>query len=75
MGATDDGRPRAVKEQVADILRKAAAVAGSRHELARRLGVEPHLITEWIACISDCPDDLVKKAAEIVVGLPPKRSR
>jgi len=70
MGATNDGRPRAVKEQVAGILRKASEIAGGRHALATRLGVEPHLITEWIACISDCPDDIVKKAGHIVVGLP-----
>jgi DNA-binding transcriptional regulator YdaS (Cro superfamily) len=71
MGATNEGRPRAVKEQAADILRKATQIAGGRTELARRLGVEPHLIAEWTACISDCPDEVVKRAAEIVVGLPP----
>ena len=52
-------------------MRRAQKVVGSREALARHLNVEPHLIGEWIAGISDCPDDKVDRAVELIVEGPP----
>ena len=66
MGAKE-GRPDAVREQVANVLRKAQAVVGGREVLAERVDVAPHKIGEWIAKIGDCPDEVVRAATEIIL--------
>ncbi len=66
MGALD-GRPDAVRVQVANVLRAAQKIMGSREALAARLKVEPHLIGEWIARLSDAPDDVVHEAVEVIL--------
>ena len=62
-----DGRPEEVRQQVTEVLRQAQEIVGSRHRLAERLGVAPHLLDEWIAGISDAPDEVVGAAAEILM--------
>jgi hypothetical protein len=69
MGTTDEGTPQAVEVRVAHILRKAAEIVGSRAQLAARLGIEPLVLKEWIDGISNCPDEIVYKAVDIVVKL------
>jgi hypothetical protein len=66
MGALD-GRPDAVRVQVANVLRAAQKIMGSREALAARLKVEPRLIAEWIARVSDAPDDVVHEAVEVIL--------
>ncbi len=66
MGAMD-GRPPAVREQVANVMRTAEKIAGSREKLAERLGVAPYLVAEWIARITDAPDEIVHMAVEIIL--------
>jgi hypothetical protein len=66
MGAKD-GRPDAVRTQVANVLRAAQKICGSRELLAKRLKVEPHLVGEWIARLSDCPDEIVHEAVEVIL--------
>ena len=61
MGALD-GRPDAVRVQVSNVLRAAQKIMGSREALAARLTGEPHLIGDWIARLSDAPDDVVHEA-------------
>jgi DNA-binding transcriptional regulator YdaS (Cro superfamily) len=61
-----DGRPDAVKEQVANILRRAAKAVGGRAALAAHLGVSPELIGEWIAKRGDAPDEIVRKAVDLI---------
>jgi DNA-binding transcriptional regulator YdaS (Cro superfamily) len=69
MGTIGEGRPQEVKVRVATILRKAAEIVGSRAHLARYLEIEPHILKEWIDGVSDCPDEIVYKAVEIVLKL------
>jgi hypothetical protein len=66
MGALD-GRPDAVRVQVANVLKAAQRILGSREALAARLKVEPSLVAEWIAKLSDAPDDVVHEAVEIIL--------
>jgi hypothetical protein len=66
MGALD-GRPDAVRVQVANVLKAAQKIAGSREALAERLKVPPHLVGEWIAKLSDAPDEVVHEAVEIIL--------
>ena len=66
MGATD-GRPEEVREQVATVMRKAQEILGSREKLAERIGVEPYLVSEWIARISDAPDDALNNAVQVIL--------
>ena len=63
-------RPLAVREQVTKIMLKAQRIAGGREQLAQRLGVEPHLIGEWLARRSDAPDDVVQKALDVILDFP-----
>ena len=66
MGAKE-GRPDAVRQQAANVLRKAAEIVGGEAELANRLNIlQTHKITEWIARIGDAPDEVVKGAADII---------
>jgi hypothetical protein len=65
----DEGMPQAVKIRVGHILRKAAEIVGSRAQLAMHLGTDPHTLKEWIDGISDCPDEIVYRAVDIVVKL------
>jgi hypothetical protein len=69
MGTIGEGRPQEVKARVANILRKAVEIAGSRAYLARHLEIEPHILKEWIDGVCDCPDEIVYKAVEIVLKL------
>jgi hypothetical protein len=69
MGTTDEGTPQEVKVRVANILRKAAEIVGSRAQLATYLGTEPRILKEWIDGLSNCPDETVYKAVDIVVKL------
>ena len=72
MGAMD-GRPRAVRDQVASVMLAAAKIVGGRAKLAERLKVEPFMVAEWIAKVSDAPDDIVHEAVEIILrNLDPK---
>jgi hypothetical protein len=66
MGALD-GRPDAVRVQVANVLRAAQKIVGSREALAARLKVTPELVGEWIAKMADAPDDVVHEAVEIIL--------
>jgi DNA-binding transcriptional regulator YdaS (Cro superfamily) len=66
-----DGRPDAVREQSAKILRAAQERAGGREALAGLLGVAPHLVGEWIAKIADAPDEIVNRAIDLLI--PPPR--
>lgn len=66
MGATD-GRPDAVRAQVALILNAAAKIAGGRVALSKRLGVPPYLIAEWTAKLADAPDEVVHAAIEMIL--------
>lgn len=66
MGAMD-GRPDAVRVQVARVLQGAARIVGGRVELAKRLGVPPSLIAEWLAKAADAPDEVVHAAIEIIL--------
>lgn len=66
MGAKD-GRPDAVRMQVANVLRAAQKIMGGREALAKRLKVEPWLVAEWIAMIADAPDEAVHEAVEIIL--------
>ena len=63
-------RPLAVREQVTRVLLKAQKIAGGREELAKRLGVEPRLIREWLARRADAPDDVVQKALDVILDIP-----
>jgi hypothetical protein len=63
-------RPLAVREQVTRVLLKAQKIAGGREELAKRLGVEPRLIGEWLARREDAPDDIVQKALDVILDFP-----
>jgi ribosome-binding protein aMBF1 (putative translation factor) len=63
-------RPLAVREQVTRVLLKAQKIAGGREELAKRLGVEPRLIGEWLARRADAPDDVVQKALDVILDIP-----
>jgi hypothetical protein len=65
----DEGAPQAVNVRVANILRKAAEIVGSRAQLATHLGTDSHTLKEWIDGISNCPDEIVYKAVDIVVKL------
>ena len=67
MGALD-GRPDAVRVQVANVLRAAARIVGGRVELAKRLDVPPHLIGEWMEKLADAPDEVVHAAIEIILA-------
>jgi hypothetical protein len=69
MATIEEETPQAVKVRVAHILRKAAEIMGSRAQLAMHLGTEPRILKEWIDGLSNCPDDVVYKAVEIVVKL------
>jgi hypothetical protein len=42
---------------------------GSRAQLAAYLGTEPRILKEWIDGLSNCPDEIVYKAVDIVVKL------
>jgi DNA-binding transcriptional regulator YdaS (Cro superfamily) len=66
MGAMD-GRPRAVRDQVASVMLAAAKIVGGRAKLAERLKVEPYMVAEWIAKVSDAPDEAVHEAVEIIL--------
>ncbi len=66
MGALD-GRPDAVRVQVANVLRAAQKIVGTRELLAERLKVPPHLIGDWIARLSEPPDDVVHEAVEVIL--------
>jgi DNA-binding transcriptional regulator YdaS (Cro superfamily) len=48
-------------------MRKAQQILGSREKLAKRIGVEPHLVAEWITQISDAPEDAVHAAVEVLL--------
>jgi len=48
-------------------MRTAEKIAGSREKLAERLGVAPYLVAEWIARITDAPDEIVHMAVEIIL--------
>jgi hypothetical protein len=63
-------RPLAVREQITKIMLKAQRIAGGREELAKRLGVEPRLIGEWLARRADAPDDAVQKALDVILDFP-----
>lgn len=66
MGAMD-GRPHAVRDQVAKVMLAAAKIAGGREKLAERLNVPPYVVAEWIAKLTDAPDDAVHEAVEIIL--------
>lgn len=55
--------------RVSNILRKATEIVGSRAQLAAYLGTEPRILKEWIDGLSNCPDEIVYKAVDIVVKL------
>ena len=63
-------RPLAVREQVTKIMLKAQRIAAGREQLAKRLGVEPRLIREWLARREDAPDDVVQKALDVILDFP-----
>jgi hypothetical protein len=63
-------RPLAVREQVTRVLLKAQRIAGGREALAKRLGVEPRTIGEWLARRADAPDDVVQKALDVILDIP-----
>lgn len=69
--AMDDSEKqrRAVREQVARVMRQAQGIAGGREKLAARLNVEPHLVAEWIACLSDAPPEILEAAVEVILEL------
>jgi hypothetical protein len=71
MGTKNEGTPQEVQVRVANILRKAAEIVGSRAHLAAHLGTEPRILKEWIDGLSDCPDETIYKAVEIVLKLKP----
>ena len=57
-----------VRTQTSKIMRGAQSVLGSREALAAKLGVEPHVVAEWIGKSSDAPYEAVNKAVEISVA-------
>lgn len=69
MGTLDGETPQEVRVRVAHILRKAAEIVGSRAQLAAHLETEPRTLKEWIDGTSNCPDEIVYKAVDIVVKL------
>jgi DNA-binding transcriptional regulator YdaS (Cro superfamily) len=69
MGIQNEARPQEAKVRVANILRKAVEIMGSRAQLAAHLGTEPRILKEWIDGVSDCPDETIYKAVEIVLEL------
>jgi hypothetical protein len=69
MGTADEETPQEVKVRVAHILRKAAEIVGSRAQLATHLGTEPRILKGWIDGVSNCPDEIVYKAVDVVVKL------
>lgn len=62
-----DGRPRAVRDQVASVMIAAAKIVGGRRKLAEHLKVEPSMVADWIAKVSDAPDEAVHEAVEIIL--------
>lgn len=64
-------RPKEIREQTSRILRAAEKIAGNREALADALGVQPYLVAEWIAGLSDAPDQVVARAVEMIVEQTP----
>jgi hypothetical protein len=70
MGTAHEGRPKEVRDQVSSILRRAVEALGSHAHLAMELGVTRRALDEWIDGVSDCPDEIVNMAVEIIIAKP-----
>lgn len=65
MAPRDIGRSRHILEQAVERY-------GSRHHLAKALGIEDAKLDRWISGLEQVPEEMVLKAIELAASKPPR---